>query len=685
MTTYPGATKPSKLFANLYEPIWNNDGSVNQNNYYAYYLYQLLAIYGDKVRFWEVVNEPDFTSNPATPDQWLTRAPLPGEMNNMQAPIFHYIRMLRISYEVVKKYRPEAYVTTGGIGYPQFLDALLRYTDNPNGGAVTAQYPNTAGAYLDALSFHSYPSFSLHYWDNAISGFRYNRTSDYAANQMIKDKQNMEEVLIRYGYDGVTHPAKDLLMTETNVARRTCENRTGNDEMQRNFGIKALVLAQKNNIKQLYFYCLGEWVNAPVASQSVPRADETGLMGLYENLKRDAPGSQKVTQLGQGFATASGLLYGFDYDAARTASMALPSGVDGAAFSKNGVRTYVLWAKALTDNSENASATYSFPASWNITSLQRCTWNYSVTGSKTTLSAQNIALTGAPSFFIENAASPTTGCTGTGSLLREQWDNITGNTVAAVPTSTTPSSSATISKFESPAQTAHNYAARLRGYVCPPQTGAYTFWIVADDAAELFLSTDSNPTKKVRIATSLGWVASDRDFSRSPAQQSNPIQLQAGQRYYIEALHKQGWGAGFLAVAWRLPNGTVQEPVPGSALIPFDPSTGAKKSAVVSGSTGSKLANGVAQRSEITVYPNPVDTRNGQATVQFTLTKSGPVTLSLHNTKGQVVRRLFAGTAEAGVPQTVSLEAAGLNDGVNVVRLITPTEVINQKIIYTRD
>ena len=404
MTTYPGGTQPSRLFAHLYEPIWNGDGSVNQNNYYAYYLYQMQLIYGDNVRFWEIVNEPDYTYG-ASQNQWLTRPPLPDEVSNLRAPIFNYIRMLRISYEVLKKYRPDAYITTGGVGYPQFVDALLRYTDNPDGGAVTADYPHTAGAYLDALSFHSYPNYSMHYWDGSINGFRYTRTSDYAVEGMLKDRQAMVDVLSKYGYDGNKYPVKHLLMSETNVGRRTSDDRISSDAMQRNYGIKTLVLAQRNSIKQFYIYQLGESVNAPAPGVSVSGADEISLMGLYENLNRDAPGSERLTELGQAFATTSKLLYGWQYDAARTAALALPNNLNGAAFQKNGTYSYVLWARALVDASESASGTYSFPAAWSLANVQRYEWNYSATNARTTTSAQNIPLTETPLFFTEGNSS----------------------------------------------------------------------------------------------------------------------------------------------------------------------------------------------------------------------------------------------------------------------------------------
>ena len=578
LTVYPGCDGPSKLFAHLYEPIWKSDGSVNPNNYYAIYLYKLLQIYGDKVRFWEVVNEPDFTTKSADMDSWLKKAPKPKELANIQAPFYHYVRMLRISYEVIKKYRPEAYVTTGGVGYSQFMDALLRYTDNPKDGDVTADYPLTGGAYLDALSFHSYPSYSLHYWDTPAGAFKYTRNSDFAAAQVMNDRQAMVNVLNKYGYDGSKHPAKYLMLSETNVARRTSDDRTGSDEMQRSFGIKTLVLAQKNNIRQLYFYSLGEMINAPSAGQSVSGEGEIALMGLYENLTRDAPGSQKMTLLGQAFATTSSLLYEYSYDAARTAALALPSTIEGAAFSKGGKYRYVLWAKALADNSEYANATYSFPASLSVGSVQRREWDYARSNATATQSAQGLTLTATPSFF-EAGTAPTPappagpvatgGCAGTGGLWREQWDEVSGTGVANIPLSTAPSSAALLPQAEAAGSPAVNYAARLRGYLCPPVSGTYSFWLSGDDAAEFWLSSDAEPSRKVRLASCQGWTSGPHDFTRYASQQSAPVTLSAGQRYYVEVLHKQGWGPGYVALAWQRPDGLRQEPIPGSSLIPF--------------------------------------------------------------------------------------------------------------------
>ena len=397
-TIYPGNSSPSKLFANLYAPIWNWDGTVNQNNYYAYYVYQLVQTYGSSVRFWEVVNEPDITWN-ADVSQWLTRAPLASETPNTQAPFYNYIRMLRITWEVVKKYNPNSYVTTGGIGYDTYLDALLRYTDNPVDGSVTWQYPNKGGAYFDVVSYHVYPSFFLRYWDNNIGNFQFTQNSDYAAAQVIKMKNNMNTVLQKYGYDGSSYPKKYFIVTETNIGRRTSEWRYGSDEMQRNFAIKTLVLAQKNDIKQIHFYGVSESANAPGAGASVPSGDENRLMGLYENLDRDAPGNEIMTQEGVGNRTTSKLLNGYYYDAGATAAMNLPATVEGGAFVNGGTYVYVLWAKNPVDKTENYSVNYSFPASFNIATVDRFEWDYSSTGASNKQSSQGLTLNSTPSFF----------------------------------------------------------------------------------------------------------------------------------------------------------------------------------------------------------------------------------------------------------------------------------------------
>jgi len=58
--------EPSQLFANMYEPIWDggaNGTPVNEDNHAAMYVYQTVNMYKDYVKFWEIMNEPDFDNS----------------------------------------------------------------------------------------------------------------------------------------------------------------------------------------------------------------------------------------------------------------------------------------------------------------------------------------------------------------------------------------------------------------------------------------------------------------------------------------------------------------------------------------------------------------------------------------------------------------------------------------------
>lgn len=401
--TYPGCAEPSKLFANLYEPIWRADSTVNPNNYYAQYIYQLTQRYGRYIRVWEVVNEPDFINNTVN-KEWLGRAPAAAEQPNVLAPIERYIRTLRITWEVVKKYQPAAYVAPGGLGYPEYLDALLRYTDNPRAGQPSAEYPATGGAYFDVLDYHVYPSYDLRHRNWWRAGrFAYTRTSDFAARQVLAHQEAMAAVLHKYGYDGTTYASKHFLISETNIGRRPSEWRAGTDEMQRNFGLKALVLAQQAGIRQLHFYRVGEGADAPPTGTAVAGDTELALMGLYENLSRDQPGAQKLTELGRALRTCGHLLASRPYDAAGTAALKLPAGVAGAAFGQGSRAVLVLWAIAATDQSESATATYTLPAAWRQPTLTRYAWDYAPGAPGQPCAGASLVLSGTPAFF---AAAP---------------------------------------------------------------------------------------------------------------------------------------------------------------------------------------------------------------------------------------------------------------------------------------
>jgi glucose/arabinose dehydrogenase len=145
---------------------------------------------------------------------------------------------------------------------------------------------------------------------------------------------------------------------------------------------------------------------------------------------------------------------------------------------------------------------------------------------------------------------------GSGQILREWWEGIGGKTVADLTNSKAyggkPSGSELIAALDAPRLVGSDYGTRIRGYLHPPVTGAYRFWIAADDSGELLLSTDADPSNKRRIAGVPEWTHAQQ-WDRYGSQQSVSIQLQAGQRYYIEVLHKQADQKDNLTVAWQIP------------------------------------------------------------------------------------------------------------------------------------
>jgi hypothetical protein len=99
-------------------------------------------------------------------------------------------------------------------------------------------------------------------------------------------------------------------------------------------------------------------------------------------------------------------------------------------------------------------------------------------------------------------------------------------------------------------------------------TGSYTFWISSDDASELWLSTDSSASNKVKIGSVVDY-SGYHDWTKYASQKSAAITLVAGQKYYIEALHKDRYSGDHMSVRWQLPDGTIEEPIPASRLTPL--------------------------------------------------------------------------------------------------------------------
>mgnify|MGYP002786896427 CR=1 FL=1 len=182
----------------------------------------------------------------------------------------------------------------------------------------------------------------------------------------------------------------------------------------------------------------------------------------------------------------------------------------------------------------------------------------------------------------------------TGSVVRETWTGISGTSVSLIPTSTAPNSTANLTSLEIPVNNADNYGTRIRGYIIPSTSGSYTFYVSGDDDVQLWLSTNSDPATRAKIAEVVGWTNS-REWNKYASQTSTARSLTAGTQYHFEVLHKEGGGGDNLAVGWTGPGISTISVIGGSNIAPFGggttpPPTDTQAPSVPSGLTASNIA-----------------------------------------------------------------------------------------------
>ena len=239
-------------------------------------------------------------------------------------------------------------------------------------------------------------------------------------------------------------------------------------------------------------------------------------------------------------------------------------------------------------------------------------------------------------------------CTPAGVITGEGYTNIPGNQVTDLINHSSypdnPSITAQLNRFEY-SNAGDNYGARIRGYICAPQTGNYTFYIAGDDQAGLWLSTDDNPANKTLIAYNLTPVGF-RAWTTKATQKSAPIRLVKGVRYYIEALHKQSSGANHLSVAWVMPNGVTEAPIPGNRLSPIVSAiTQARKpnfEDAMKVKTEAEIVSGLS----ITASPNPA---SDYFTVNIKSNTTEPIVLTVTDITGRIIETKTGAKANSSI------------------------------------
>ncbi|MEO5893413.1 MAG: PA14 domain-containing protein [Ferruginibacter sp.] len=278
---------------------------------------------------------------------------------------------------------------------------------------------------------------------------------------------------------------------------------------------------------------------------------------------------------------------------------------------------------------------------------------------------------------VQATTPSSTACTGAGTILLESWNNVNGNNVSDIPLTKSADAVSQLTRLEIN-NIAEKYAARMRGYICPPETGGYTFYISGDDAAQLWLSTNDDPQNKVKIAAFLSWT-NFRQWDKFPSQTSVSINLKKGQLYYIEVLLKQGGGGGHLSVGWKLPGASVTVPITGAALLPFNNYAVSARSIALSPKSNNEKKLVIARDQDLIIYPNPF---GNTATIELLPSTSGEIRLQVADLQGRIIKNLFKGKVEAGIVKKFKLD--GLSKGVYFIKLLTETRSLNKKVIVEK-
>jgi hypothetical protein len=136
------------------------------------------------------------------------------------------------------------------------------------------------------------------------------------------------------------------------------------------------------------------------------------------------------------------------------------------------------------------------------------------------------------------------------------WDNVAGAKVEALTALASypdsPTETSELQQLQSLNNRSDNYGAMIQGFIAPPATGEYRFFVSGDDETQFWLSTDETPANAELAATVPGWTYRE-SYNQYSSQQSGVKILEAGKKYYFQLVFKEGIGDDHFSVAWEGP------------------------------------------------------------------------------------------------------------------------------------
>ena len=222
-----------------------------------------------------------------------------------------------------------------------------------------------------------------------------------------------------------------------------------------------------------------------------------------------------------------------------------------------------------------------------------------------------------------------------GGITRDVWNGLTGTGVQSIPLHTAPSTTTNITALETAENLGDGFGDRIRGYLTAPTAGFYSFFVTSDENVEVWISSSEESASKLkRSFISYGNVGTGV-WNALTSQQSLPMLMKGGHRYFIEVIRRESTGTDHLQVGWLKPGQTgLPEVIPGWALSPYSApvstnNDGFLYSAVMTPQNGAaSLGNGTA------LLRVSADKTEADLTVSWG-NLTGPVTNShIHDSRG---------------------------------------------------
>ena len=153
-------------------------------------------------------------------------------------------------------------------------------------------------------------------------------------------------------------------------------------------------------------------------------------------------------------------------------------------------------------------------------------------------------------------------------------------------------------------------------------------------------------------------------------QQSVTINLVAGQKYYIEVLHKEAGGGDNIAVAWQGP-GITQQVIAGTYLSPFVPGGGGTSAARTS-SAQTQVMEVNNNEDAVSLYPNPAS--EGRFTILLPEISKNAVVRIYDNQGRMVYEKIAQGSNKIEIDSQ-------LKAGLYIIRINSQAVSFTKKLI----